>query len=240
MRRSPKCEFYEDGIVMEADFCAEHEWGIDEIKDNFGIPKFDKYSGVGIETIKITKIPVREPFRTGMIYEESNNNAIFISNWATYNCPYEDIFRGKNEPISACWDSKGFAIHVSTKENVDKLRVLHEYFQKIDMLIYLNRFNLFGNNGLVLYPHSKWPKNAEQILIDSCNQRILINKEVLESGIEDTLKNSNKKYYDLSPKLKNGKLVFWLNPQDQLKYNYGWYTLEDLKLWAENKGPIVK
>jgi len=33
---------------------------------------------------------------------------------------------------------------------------------------------------------------------------------------------------------------YWLNPMEQKIHNYGWFTVEDLLLWAENKGPIPK
>jgi hypothetical protein len=33
---------------------------------------------------------------------------------------------------------------------------------------------------------------------------------------------------------------YWLNPSDQNNDNYGWYTVEDLMLWAVNNGPIPK
>lgn len=66
-------------------------------------------------------------------------------------------------------------------------------------------------------------------------------KELLALGIYDKLKQSGKRYYALSPKKKeDGSLIFWLNPQEQNRYNSGWFTLEQLNQWAENSGPVLK
>jgi hypothetical protein len=33
--------------------------------------------------------------------------------------------------------------------------------------------------------------------------------------------------------------MYWLNPREQDIHNYGWFTVEELKQWAENKGPVM-
>jgi len=35
-------------------------------------------------------------------------------------------------------------------------------------------------------------------------------------------------------------VMFWLNPQEQNKYRCGWFTVEELTEWAEDKGTIIK
>jgi len=34
-------------------------------------------------------------------------------------------------------------------------------------------------------------------------------------------------------------VVFWLNPTEQHKYNFGWFNIEDLTDWASDKGKII-
>ena len=73
------------------------------------------------------------------------------------------------------------------------------------------------------------------------------------TGIEEVLKKAGKRYYALSPRwaasikgTKNGEVetkygvVFWLNPCDQYKNNYGHFTVEELQQWAKGEGPIPK
>ena len=66
-------------------------------------------------------------------------------------------------------------------------------------------------------------------------------QEVVKSGIRDLLKAAGKRYFALSRphhNKKDGELTFWLNPYDQQENNSGWFTLTDLKEWAEGKGKI--
>jgi hypothetical protein len=79
--------------------------------------------------------------------------------------------------------------------------------------------------------------------------RINLHEAAKATGIEEkvcaALKSDfgGKPFYALSPSWKNKqntkhKVVFWLNPTDQQKNNYGWFTVEELEQWIEGKGPI--
>lgn len=35
-------------------------------------------------------------------------------------------------------------------------------------------------------------------------------------------------------------VIFYLNPQDQERFNHGWFTVEELDAWLEGKGPVLK
>ncbi len=37
----------------------------------------------------------------------------------------------------------------------------------------------------------------------------------------------------------DGQIRFWLNPTDQVQYQSGWYTIDDLIQWSRNRGPIL-
>jgi hypothetical protein len=64
--------------------------------------------------------------------------------------------------------------------------------------------------------------------------------------LEKKLREAGKKWFALSPRWATEKhntehsVVFWLNPMEQRTNNSGLYTVEELLLWAENKGPIVR
>lgn len=60
-----------------------------------------------------------------------------------------------------------------------------------------------------------------------------------KSGIKKLLEKKGKRFFYLGPKMENGKLIFWLNPMEQKKYKLGWYTLEHLQQWADDKGPVI-
>lgn len=37
----------------------------------------------------------------------------------------------------------------------------------------------------------------------------------------------------------DGKICFWLNPTDQILYQPGWYSIDDLISWTHNHGPVM-
>ena len=38
---------------------------------------------------------------------------------------------------------------------------------------------------------------------------------------------------------KQGMIIFWLNPYNQIKYNCGHYTVEQLTQWLKDDGPVI-
>lgn len=37
----------------------------------------------------------------------------------------------------------------------------------------------------------------------------------------------------------DGQIRFWLNPTDQVQYQSGWYTIDELLQWSRNRGPVI-
>ncbi len=37
----------------------------------------------------------------------------------------------------------------------------------------------------------------------------------------------------------DGQIRFWLNPADQVRYQAGWYTIDELLLWSRDQGPVL-
>ena len=77
------------------------------------------------------------------------------------------------------------------------------------------------------------------MLYDVDKEDYELQKAVDKTKIVETLKKANKEYYALEPRFFDGVLKFWLNPKEQSKYNYGWFTVDELLLWTKNEGPIM-
>ncbi len=45
---------------------------------------------------------------------------------------------------------------------------------------------------------------------------------------------------DRSKDAENGSVVYWLNPQKQHCFNFGWFTENDFKNWTNGTGRIIK
>ena len=90
----------------------------------------------------------------------------------------------------------------------------------------------------------KIPKEiVDKVMEEDIDYQKLQKVAFKKTKIEKILKKAGKDYYALVPRWDNEEkteVKYWLNPRDQENVNYGWFSLEDLKLWAKNKGPIPK
>ncbi len=59
----------------------------------------------------------------------------------------------------------------------------------------------------------------------------IVSKNSLCKPMNDLTKNS---------KDSNGNIVYWLNPDDQTCFNYGWFTEQDFLDWTNGIGKIIK
>ena len=65
-------------------------------------------------------------------------------------------------------------------------------------------------------------------------------------SITERLKKAGRRWKTLRSYIKDtstGKILrFWVDPveRDEPHVNYGWYNIEDLVLWSDNKGRILK
>lgn len=106
--------------------------------------------------------------------------------------------------------------------------------------------NPFSRGGLVLAIYDKLPEDAKKTIKESHEETKALQDALNASGIKEKLQKADKGYYALSPsfltfeKETKYSIVCWLNPYDQQNVNYGWFTIEELEQWVENKGPIPK
>lgn len=267
MRRTYNSEllYYGDvfaGVNLGADYCTEHECGINDINIAFGI----KADAIGIDRYTITNAPkeskayVFTPILTTTKFSDRKMKWIGLYfNTEHYQKSDSKIkeylpkpYKYTEDEICAAWDSKSFGIvvHNSKKWIIEELM---NAIENKDLTIGVGPSGPFQNGGLKLLIASRIPQEVkDQILedhIDYNNLRIA----VANTEIENYLRDHGKHYYALEPRWylpefrpENREfntahnVVFFLNPHEQNKYNYGWFTVEELKEWGEDKGPVCK
>src|SRR5690606_6974440 len=76
-----------------------------------------------------------------------------------------------------------------------------------------------------------------------------LNAAAEATGIREYLRHHKKRFIALKPAWNHDpktrhpsayNVIFWLNPWEQDKDNFGWFTVEDLMDWAAGKGIIPK
>jgi len=262
-KKNGKCDGQVIGLSLGWDCVSEHEWGISNILNAFGVPSEPRRGLVGADVRTITKTP--DCFR---FFDNLNSRAYLM---------YTDAFRWENpdvltakyfdnilrvrdeEDLSAAWDSKSFGVRMKNDVlnlGTTVLGQIYEAFTKLDAMIFLGGRALFGNRGLVLAIRSRMPDDILQKMKISDEDYFDLMDAAEKTGVKQKLRTAGKRYYALSPRwTKNTKftenaengarqtkcpVVFWLNPEDQRNNNSGWFTFEQLLEWIDNKGPIPK
>lgn len=259
MRKGEKPEIVvsEDGAVfgvnLSADFCAEHEWGIKRLMGDFGIT--DDIAQYGMVRRKITICPKtiawveytkeKEKY-AGFIfreyfYDEKPSRAASESTELYIYKPFRPRKDEKPRTLAAAWSESDFAVVSTDPAQIAQLKEIFNEFARLNIVIMIGARELFGNGGLIIGIADRIPQKYVDMWYAADKDWHEIRKEVEASGIEELLKKAGKRYYALSPRRqKDGTIHFWLNPMEQDKNNYGWFTYEALKLWALGEGPIPK
>ena len=191
------------GISLGADATSEHEWGIKEMRETFGIPESSKKT-MGIKSRTISKCP------ENLLFKRDKNSAVL---WVAYidwypenkirkELPDEiknfkdqikwsqeyrkrrlekhkegDYISEEKDPLVTAWDGSTFGVAVVGETEADWLEFLYEQFKKKNIAIAmmnLNPGNPFSNNSLTLAILDRLPKE-----------------------VHDMMYAADKKYYDL-------------------------------------------
>jgi len=250
------------GVALGSDFTAEHEWGIKDIKTAFGVG--DDKKAIGMAKRIITRIPDYNGYTQFRSFtDKKRNHPVFNEETKRMSKQTLDMFgfgycrfgdNGKPElsqvlpyqkpdkfGFGAAWQENSFLICGFEPEANDYLKTIFDSILAKDAIIMMGGSTLpaFDRSTLSIGIASRMPKKIIEEWEES-DKKLIETKEAFEkSEIERKLRDAGKEWYALSPKLKDGSLIIWLNPMDQKKYRWGWFTVGELELWAEDKGPVV-
>lgn len=254
------------GVCLGYDFAAEHEWGIRGLKRHFDLKdEYRTWYGVIKPCLGIEKRRVRQVNEDFIYWRDEGDVAHLVFAPMTHlvygrdpkrldqhlNSVIESELRLLNgETLATAWDERSFGIRVKGREQIETLRSIYDALLDKDIaLMFKSGDTPFSNNGLCLVQISKFPEEHAKQMETADQDRLNMLKAAEETGIEQLLKASGKRWFALSPRWASNMrnevkseypVVFWLNPMEQDRNNFGWYTVEDLKLWAQNRGPIPK
>ena len=248
-----KGRFY--GFNLGADFCAEHEWGIKGLKHAFGIG-LDP-AQFGVENRRVTNVPKDLEFKSKFTFKTAVNQSsemsyLFyanlygekkISNYMIgHFAPSKSLLKNdKDNVYGAAWDEKSFAVSATYPHGEEQLKELYSAIKNKEAAIWVGGGGVFLNAGLVIVIIPRLPSDMVEKMAAVDKERFEIEKEVQTSGIREFLEEKGLRYFALAPERESsGKIVYWLNPYEQDIHNYGWFHEDDLRQWADGKGPIMK
>lgn len=167
------------GICLGADYAAEHEQGIEGIKESFNIKNtltsglfrrtrplmgFDRCkintNHINIYTASLDSIKVFEDEKENIDIKEviiitSNKslNKDSVLGCYTHRSFYDENMKFK---FWCAWDQDDFIIILeSTPDSLAISRIFQKAFEKRDIVIFLNHISGIENSGLTIYIHSK-------------------------------------------------------------------------------------
>lgn len=166
------------------------------------------------------------------------------------------------------WDSREFCLIAWTDKGKDIIKLISDGMESGDLSVWLGggHNNPFDRAGLVIARTSMIPEEQREQMRAGDQAQIDLEAAALATGITKKLDAVNhidpdarggmtfaqrpRGHHALSPRMISEEekaerktaynVIFYLNPHNQPKYNYGWFTVEELEQWIEDKGPIVK
>jgi hypothetical protein len=259
MRRSPKMNWWIEneklvGVCLAADYCGEHERGIQGINETLGVLGDATQEWIGLDARAVSIV-------TSNLSLNKIGTKVYLTLGRYHPLDKEMIKRESELYITkydkgtdaAAWDDRSFGIIADDKEKRQQLKDLFAAFEAKDIVIYTGRSGPFQNGGLCILIRSQVPEAFALEMAQADRNRIALVTAAGASGIEATLKAAGKTWYALSPKWASEltstargdirtehPVVFWLNPINQQRYSYGWFTVEELLLWEKDQGPCMK
>lgn len=247
------------GISLGWDFCAEHEWGIKDLKILLGIND----TKLGVDGRAITK-------NDEVIFVKDKKQALLRTKPWGYKDgdKLNDLLSGElyiyskdDKKISTAWSGSDFGVLVEGKENIQKLEELYNNFKKNNIVIASLKgvVPVFSNSSLSLLIKDRLPQEALESMYNVDKKAIDLieyEKEIGVTKLKEKVRGNGykgEKYFcACSPrwidyenkgnrevlKKKLGTkydIQFWINYSDD-DDNYGWYTAEEIIKWLSTPG----
>lgn len=208
------------GVCLSSDHCAEHEWGIDEIRRAFGMSSDD--FGVDRRRVRVKPDGLRwatwsdgsEGFALQSVREWDNSPAP-STRGLNFRLAHvgPEIYKsgpkkGKPKPgpgiyeergIAAAWDERSFAVR-GKGDDIARLREVFDALTALDAAIWIYGGGPFGGHGLLIAIASRIPEDGARQMYEADRERHEVMEYHRSTGIEAALKAAGKRWYALSPK----------------------------------------
>lgn len=242
------------GFSLGADFCAEHEWGIGDLKSMFGVEP--KLKAVGIADMQFTKTPSD----CLLFFEKGKRSYLLCSHQIHHSSDIEkfkadfhkrptELYIYGDQQMAGAWSGRDFGIMVDKKTHGKQLKELYDAILNKDVAFcFTSALPAFDRSGLCLIIVSKFPPVFNTSLTEMQQSALDLQAKADATGLLKYLAEKGKRFYACSPSINDKKslvgrevpvtpdgLLWWLNPMDQQEDTHGWFSTQELKDWADKK-----
>lgn len=230
------------GICLGSDFTAEHENGIQPLRDLFGIRRTivqKRLLGIISKESPVFGIEARRVRKDSSVLTKMSGFCILHTADVTKKyletlCDYAKSKIGMGEKFVSFWDEYSFAI----VGDEHKLTDIKSSLAAGNAAIYIGNRS-FSNGGLCLAIVDRLNSATLNGLRNADENAYKVGIEAEKSGVLDMLQKAKVEYHALSPAIRDGKLLFWYNPIDQ-NHKAGWYEPDAFAQMLKGTGPIIK
>lgn len=238
MRRGRDGEVWKDeegkliAVNLGADFCAEHEWGVKNLKMKLNIPEKEsvnlemssldhikKFFGikqpVGLETRTMksnfklqTNLTEKPVSYTSTDYKTKKKTTFKFWGITTYK-PWSGEIDWKGYVGWYDPERNAFISHwdesdfMILSEDKSLVQELYDAFDRGDIAVWIGGSGPFQNGGLTLAIASRLPQDFREDMSKKDLDHIELQKASFKTGIHEKLKTANKRYFALSPRWAN-------------------------------------
>jgi len=254
------------GFSLGYEFCAEHEWGIEKLRNKFGIDN----TKMGVDGRAITK--------GSILFRKDKDLCVLTSadpwrysdkrpkEFAAKDILAHDIHFYKEPKLETAWDEGDFCIASTNPDDFSFIEELANNFEKKNIVITFisSALPVFENSSLCVLIKDKLPKDAldemyfvDKKAVDLKDYEKKIGVTALKEKARKNYSYKGDKYFmACSPRWINYEdpekreemkkklgtkydIQFWINYSDDDE-NYGWYNAEDIIKWLSTPGLKLK
>jgi len=139
-------------------------------------------------------------------------------------------------------DGVYFAIAAVGEEGVNYLETIYKEINEGNVALFYSLVDEdHSKYGINLFLIDKVPSEFTDEMKSIGESKSRLHSEFNSTGIVQKLYDNKKEWVSLSPRWVDESeedIIIWLKPRDS-KYNSGWFSVNDLLLWIEEKGPVV-
>lgn len=249
------------GITLGWDFVGEHECNTERIIRAFGVdvPEYP----IGLDARRITRLPegmaIHEYAWKGRDKRRKGTPAAVLLSSRPWHADrplldqikdnelmFRDESTGTDQSDVVCsWAYEEFGVHVRGAGQIARLKELVQAFNNHDICLAPSSGGGFiDRKGVSFVIRSRVDTETLRVIEERDRAALRLEEAVLATGIRKTLEAAGCKYFALGPKWIDATaeqgLEFFLNPYDQKRMNFGWFTVAELEQWAKGTGPVPK
>lgn len=255
------------GVHLAPDSVGQHSMGIERLLRHMGAASADAHGIRTFDEYVSTSVP--EWARDDLAHDEKlwldvgpkprrlkSTSAVLCVEGHLAHAVEETVRYSPESVVTGAWDDSSFAVRGWDDAGRRIVDLLQEGLETCDLVVWVSGDIKFGHGHLCIARRSLVPAGMARGFDDDVAEQRRLHAAADATGIVDRLAGIGpltpfgrmRPYHALAPawidpetaKRSAHQVRFFLNPVEQDRNNFGWFTVEELDEWIAGQGPIPK